>query len=133
MSRPNSTQNIAQSNYLEEYILFLLKFIVQLHLSKILEAFKVLGHFKIGGRRATDATACDGVQARPSQIFDQKIVPKMFSTKIILERKIFDFIENFCIRRVMKKCFSLRPGNSLNVLKIHEVLKSLEGEHSTQQ
>ena len=66
-------------------------------------------------------------------VFDQKIVPKMFSTKIILERKIFDFIENFCIRRVMKKCFSLRPGNSLNVLKIHEVLKSLEGEHSTQQ
>ena len=38
-------------------------------------------------------------------VFDQKIVPKMFSTKIILERKFFDFIENFCIRRVMKKCF----------------------------
>ena len=66
-------------------------------------------------------------------VFDKKHVPKMFSTKIILERRIFDFIETFCIRRVMKKCFSLRPGNSLNVLKIHEVLKSLEGEHPTQQ
>ena len=66
-------------------------------------------------------------------VFDQKIVPKKFSTKIILERKVFDFIENFCIRRVIKKCFSLCPANSLNVLKIHVFLKSLEGEHSTQQ
>ena len=66
-------------------------------------------------------------------VFDQKIVPKMFSTKIILERKIFDFIDFFCIRRVMKKCFSQCLANSLNVLKIHVLLKSLEGEHSTQQ
>ena len=51
-------------------------------------------------------------------VFDQKIVPKMFSTKIILERKIFDFIDFFCIRRVMKKCFSLCPGNVFSVRKL---------------
>ena len=66
-------------------------------------------------------------------VFDQKIVPKMFSTKIILERKIFDFIENFCIRRVMKKCFSLCPGNVFSVRKIGESLKSLKGGHLRQQ
>ena len=38
-------------------------------------------------------------------VFDQKFVPKIFSTKIIFARNIFVFIENFCIRRVMKKCF----------------------------
>ena len=51
-------------------------------------------------------------------VFDQKIVPKMFSTKIILERKIFDFIENFCIRRVMKKFFSLCLANAFSVRKL---------------
>ena len=65
-------------------------------------------------------------------VFDQKIVPKMFSTKIILERKIFDFIENFCIRRVMKKCFSLCIVNASNVRKRCEFRKSLKGEHLTQ-
>ena len=66
-------------------------------------------------------------------VFDQKIVPKMFSTKIILERKFFDFIGNFCIRRVMKKCFSLSPGNVFSVLKICEFLKSFKGEYLRQQ
>ena len=66
-------------------------------------------------------------------VFDKKNVPKMFSTKIILERKIFDFIGNFCIRRVMKKCFSQCLANSRNVLKIDVFTKSLEGEYPTQQ
>ena len=65
-------------------------------------------------------------------VFDQKMVPKMFSTKIILERKIFDFIENFCIRRVMKKCFCLCLANVFNVRKIDVSLKSLQGEHLSQ-
>ena len=52
--------------------------------------------------------------------FDQKIVPKMFSTKIILERKIFDFIENFSIRRVMKKCFFISIVNVSSVRKLCE-------------
>ena len=66
-------------------------------------------------------------------VFDQKIVPKMFSTKIILERKIFDFIENFCIRRVMKKCFSLCTANVSSVRKRCEFRKSLKGGDLTQQ
>ena len=53
-------------------------------------------------------------------VFDQKIVPKMFSTKIILERKIFDFIEKFCIRRVMKKCFSPCIADVSSVRKLCE-------------
>ena len=65
-------------------------------------------------------------------VFDQKIVPKMFSTKIILERNFFDFIENFRIRRVMKKCFSLCPANAFSVRKIYVSLKSLQGEHLSQ-
>jgi hypothetical protein len=65
-------------------------------------------------------------------VFDQKTVPKMFSAKIISERKIFDFIEMFCIRRVMKKCFSLCSGNVFSVRKIDESLKSLKGEHLRQ-
>ena len=64
--------------------------------------------------------------------FDQKIVPGIFSTKMILERKIFDFIENFCIRRVVKKCVSLCSVNVVNILKIDEFLKSLQGEHLSQ-
>ena len=36
---------------------------------------------------------------------------EIFSDKKFFERNIFVFIENFCIRRVMKKCFSLCPGN----------------------
>ena len=45
----------------------------------ILEALKVFRPLQNrGGRRATDATACDGVQARPRQIFDQKIVLEIF-------------------------------------------------------
>ena len=66
-------------------------------------------------------------------VFDQKIVPKMFSTKIILERKIFDFIENFCIRRVMEKCFSLCIANVSSVRKRYGFRKSLKGEHLRQQ
>ena len=66
-------------------------------------------------------------------VFDQKIVPKMFSTKIILERKIFDFIEFFRIRRVMKKCFSLCIPNVFSVLKRYEFRKSLLGVGLRQQ
>ena len=65
-------------------------------------------------------------------VFDQKIVPKMFSTKIILEREIFDFIGNFCIRRVMKKCVSLCPANAFSVRKIDVSLKSLQGAQLSQ-
>ena len=66
-------------------------------------------------------------------VFDQKIVPKMFSTKIILERKKIDFIEIFCIRRVMKKCVSLCIANVSNVRKRYEFRKSLKGGGLTQQ
>ena len=66
-------------------------------------------------------------------VFDQKIVPKMFSTKIILERNFFDFIENFCIRRVMKKCFFLCIANVSSVRKRYEFRKSLKGGDLTQQ
>ena len=66
-------------------------------------------------------------------VFDQKTVPKMFSAKIISEREIFDFIENFCIRRVMKKCFSLCIPNVFSVLKRCEFRKSLLGGGLRQQ
>ena len=51
---------------------------------------------------------------------------KIFSTKIKFPRKIFVFIEKFCIRPVIRKCFSLRPGD-LKVVKLlfvdHHFLK----------
>ena len=40
-----------------------------------------------------------------------KIFEDFFSTKINFPRKIFFFIENFCIRRVIRNCFSLCPGD----------------------
>ena len=65
-------------------------------------------------------------------VFDQKFVPKIFSTKIIFARNIFVFIENFCIRRVMKKCFSLCIANVFNVRERAEFILSSKGEHLTQ-
>ena len=53
-------------------------------------------------------------------VFDQKILPKMFSTKIILERIFLILLEFFCIRRVMKKCFFLSIANVSSVRKLCE-------------
>ena len=47
-----------------------------------------------------------------------KIFEDFFSTKINFPRKIFFFIENFCIRRVIRNCFSLCPGD----LKVPKLL-----------
>ena len=65
-------------------------------------------------------------------VFDQKFVPKIFSAKIIFERKFFDFIEKLCIRRIMKNCFSLCLANVFNIRKRDNSLKSLKREHPTQ-
>ena len=65
-------------------------------------------------------------------VFDQKTAPKIFSTKINFERKKIDLIENFCIRRVNIKCFSLSSGNVFNAIQRDEFILSLKGEHLRQ-
>ena len=52
------------------------------------------------------------------KFFGPKMFEDFFSTKINFPRKIFFFIENFCIRRVIRNCFSLCPGD----LKLSKLL-----------
>ena len=58
--------------------------------------------------------------------FLEKIRPKMFSTKIIFERKIFVLIENFTSRTDMKKCSSLCLGNVSIVRKVDEAHENVK-------